>query len=88
MYAIFFYTFLSISVNSVHWYIMTSARCLPVQVILATSTVVTRGRKDNKCGLFVLKFYSKLNAFISAGTSNSMQENASSEIKICLALKT
>lgn len=82
-----FYTLISISLISVHCHILWGARCLPVRVILANSTVVTRSRKDDKCGLFILQFYSKLKAFIHAhvGTSNSTQESPSSKVNICLA---
>jgi len=54
-------------------------------VILATLTVVTSGRQNDKCGLIILKFCNELKAIINVGTSDSMQESRSSEVSICPA---
>ena len=58
---------------------------LPIRVILATLTVVTSGRKNDKCGLIILRFFNELKAITKVGTSDSMEESRSSEVNICPA---
>ena len=51
-------------------------------MFLATLTVVTRGRKNDKRGLIILTFCNELKAAISAETSNATQESRSPEVNI------